>query len=204
MLLDPKKDFKDLKYDVFGVESNVLDSVKGLDHYKPLVHEDRRDDLDKIIRYVMVLYDKKSPLVKMVTNIGERKKESALISGYDLKTDEKILARLYDWTDVEFERIALQFLKDQNDMYWSMIVSNEQTFWEFQRALNAPIDNYKDDKQKMDALNVKSKIMEECNTITERVETYYYKVFGDGEAATKAKQSRGYSPEAMANRRRDV
>jgi hypothetical protein len=206
VLFDSKKDFKDLKYKVFSVD-NVLENLKDLRPYAVLLsHEgdNKRADLDKLVRFIMVMYDKKSPIIRLITNIDQRKKEAAIVAGYDLKHDAPALEDLFSFADKDLQILALQFLKDQNDMYWSMIVSNEQTFWEFQKALNQSINNYKDDKQKMDALNVKSKLMEECDKITERVETYYHKVFGDGDAQVKAKQLRGFSPEAIANRKRDV
>lgn len=206
MLFDPKRDFKDLKYAaVFSVEKNLLETINELRPYAVTLSyngDSKRTDIDKLIRYVMALYDKKSPLIKQITNLDQRKKEAALVAGYDLKFDD--VEALFDFTDPELQLLALEFLKEQNDMYWTMIVSNEQTFWEFQKALNQRIANTKDDKQWMDALNVKSKIMDECDRITERVETYYQKVFGDGEAQAKAKQTRGFSPEAIAHRKKNV
>jgi hypothetical protein len=208
MLFDPKRDFKELKYaDVFSVEKNLLENIKELRPYAVMLsHEgdNKRPDLDKLVRFIMALYDKKSPIIKQLTNLDQRKKEAALVAGYDLKFDADTLDALFAFTDHEMQILALQFLKDQNDMYWTMIVSNEQTFWEFQRALNQRIKDTKDDKQWMDALNVKSKLMEECDRITERVETYYVKVFGDGDALAKAKQTRGFSPEAIAHRKKNV
>lgn len=208
MLFDPKKDFKALKYNtIFQVEKNLLETIKELRPYHVLLShqgDPKRADLDKMVRYIMVLYDKRSPIIKQITNIGQRKNEAALVAGYDLKLDADLLEGLFDFIDTDLQILALQFLKDQNDMYWSMIVSNEQTFWEYQRALNARVEVFTGDKQKMDALNIKSKLMDECDRITERVEIYYLKVFGDGEAQVKAKEARGFTPEQMAYRKKDV
>lgn len=209
MLFDRKKDFKELKYNVFGIEKDLLKNVPELHPFYVALSTTEgaainRPDIDKLIRFIMVLYDKKSPAIKQISNIGQRKNEAALVAGYSLTLDADLLKNLYEFTDFELQIIALQFLRDQNDMYWSMIVSNEQTFWEYQKALNQSIVSFKDDKQKMDALNVKSKLMDECDKITERVEGYYLKVFGDGEAAGKAKQLRSLSPEGIANRGKHV
>jgi hypothetical protein len=205
-VLFEKKDFKDLKYDVFGVEKNILD-MKGLRSYYVLIStlgNKDRPDLDCLVRYTMALYDKKSPLIKQLANIAQRKTEAALVAGYDVKKDVDILEKLFDFTDTDLQLLAIQFLKDQNDMYWSMIVSNEQTFFEYQKALLLEVAVYKDDKQKMDALNVKSKLMDECDKITNRVESYYAKVFGDGEAQTKARQLKNFSPESIASLSKNV
>jgi hypothetical protein len=206
MLFDPKRDFKELKYPVFDT-NNILNNIKEMREYAVLLslHGDKnRVDMDKLIRYTMALYDKKSPLIKQLTNIGQRKTEAALVAGYDARYEKEILDALYDFTDHELKLLAIQFLKDQNDMYWSMIVSNEQTFFEYQKALLSEVVNFKDDKQKMDALNIKSKLMDECDKITMRVESYYQKVFGEGDAQIKAKQMRSYSPESIAHRAKNV
>lgn len=207
MLFDPKKDFNNLKYKVFSVESNILENVKELRPYAVLLsHEGntKRADIDKLVRFTMVFYDKKSPLIRSISNIGQRKNEAALVSGYDLKMDADVLEELFDFTDKDLQLLALQFLVDQNDMYWSMLQSNWQTFWEYQRALNTRIESFNGDKQKMDALNVKSKLMDECDKITERVETYLQKVFGDGEEQVKAKELKSFTPETMAYRKKNV
>lgn len=203
-LFDPAKDFRDLKYNVFGVSSDILGKIKELQEYVILLDGKSRPDMDKLIRYTMALYDKKSPIVKILTNIAQRKTEAALAAGYDLNKDREVLEKLFDFADPELQLIAIQFLKDQNDMYWSMIVSNEQTFFEYQKALLSEVVKFKDDKQKMDALNIKSKLMDECDKITTRVEAYYQKVFGEGEAQAKAKQLRSFSPESIAHRSKNV
>lgn len=204
LLFDPKKDFKDLKYNVFGIEKDVINAKAFRSYYVLLSTEGnvKRPDLDKILRYAMALYDKRSPIPRAIANIGERKREAALSAGYDLKLDDEALSALFDFTDHELQLIVLHFLREDNNMYWSMIVSNEQTFWEYQRALNTIVIG-KDEKNKLDALKVKSVLMDDCNTITERVETYYHKVFGDGEVKVKAKQA-SFTPEAMANRSKNV
>lgn len=205
MLFNPTKDFKDLKYDVFSVNHDILNKVQGMHQYYVLLSttegaDVKRPDIDKLIQYAFALYDKKSPLIKGISNIDQRKKEAAVVARYSLTLDADTLKGLFEFTDFELQLVALQLLKDQNDMYYSMIVSNEQTFWEYQKALNTSIVAFKDDKQKMDALNVKSKLMDECDKITERVEAYYHKVFSDSDVMAKAKEARSFTPEQMAQR----
>lgn len=203
-MFDLENDFKLLKYDVLGKSSLI--NLPQLRRYYVLLstHPNAdlyRSDMDKLITYIMVLYDKRSPLVKQITNISLRKSEAAKIAGYDELKDE--IKPLFEFTDRELQILVIEFLKDQNDMFWSMIVSNEQTFWEYQNALMQKIISFKDDKQRMDALNVKSKLMDECDVITERVEAYRTKVFGTGEEQSKAKEHT-FSPEGIALRDHNV
>jgi hypothetical protein len=200
---DPKIDFKDLKYPVFSVEANLLDKIPQLKPYAELLATQEsigRPDIDKLIRYVMVLYDKRSPLIKQFSNLQLRKTEAAIVSGYNIEKDAGIIEKLFDFTDKQLQVLAIEFLKDQNDMYWSMIVSNEQTFYEYQKALLSEVTLFTTERDKLSALQIKAKLMDDCDTIAERVDTYYHRVFGEGDVNTKAKQKRSFTPENIANR----
>lgn len=200
MMFDPKKDFADVRYPQVFQTKNILDKVKELAHWKEALSEsDGRSDIDNLIRYVVACYDKGSPIVRVISNIGTRKMEAALVAGYDLEKDSEVLDDIFAF-EGETMTLGILLLKEQNDMYWAMTVSNEQCFWEYQKALNTSITNYKDDKQKMDALNVKSKIMDECDKITERVEAYRLKIFGDPEIVAKVSK-KNFSPESIAHRK---
>lgn len=200
LVFDPKKDFENLRYPVFSVEKNLLDKIKELAPYAELLTDsDGRSDIDNLIRYTMVLYDKESRLIKYFTNLEQRKKEAAVLAGYDLESDAGILATLFDFTDPDLQTIALYFLEEQNDMSFRLLISNEQTFSEYQKALMTNI-SIGDEKDKMSALNIKTKLMEESDRIVERVEKYYIKVYGEGEEKAKAK-TRDFSPESIARRR---
>jgi hypothetical protein len=204
---NPSEDFKDLKYQVFAVEANLLDRIPELRPYAELLAESEslgRPDIDKLIRYTMVLYDKRSPAIKQFSNLQLRKNEAAIAAGYDLQSDAKILEKLFDFTDKELQILAIEFLKDQNDMYWCMITSNEQTFYEYQKALLSEVTLFTTEKDKLSALQIKAKLMDDCDTIAERVESYYGRVFGDGDANKKAKEQRSFTPEGMANRNKNV
>jgi hypothetical protein len=191
-IFDPTKDFSGLKYNVFATspEKVVGLSVLGVDKIV-------RPDKTKLIRYVMAMYDQRSPLIKSITDINQRKREAAIVSGYDL-SDAKLKA-IFDFTDEDLVNLVLEFLKDQNSFYWSMIVSNEQAFLEYQKALLSEVSLEKD-KDKLQSLQIKGKLMEECHKIAERVEGYYAKIFGDKEVSDKAKEKNRFTPEMMANR----
>lgn len=203
---DPKKDFEALKYKVFS--GNNLINQKEFSSFKEElegveVGEDTlldRKDLDKVIRYAMIMFDKKSPLIRHSTNLQVRKDEAALVAGYDRTKDQDALKKIFDFSDLALQIITIKFLKEQQDTYWSMIISSEQTFYEYQQALLEPVTSFKDDKDKLAATQLKSKLMDDSDRIAERIETYYAKVFGDADTQKTAKKLKGLSPEAQANR----
>lgn len=203
LVFDPKTDFNNLKYPVFSVERSLLDKIKELAAYAELLAEKEstgRPDIDNLIRYIMVLYDKKSPLIRSFTNLEQRKREAAVLAGYDLEVDAERVAKLFDFTDQDLQNLALYFLEEQNDMWYCNLVSNEQTFYEYQKALLAEVKLVDGDKDKMSTLVIKSKLQDECEKIAERVEKYYTKVYGEGEEKAKAK-TKDFSPESIARRR---
>ena len=201
LVFDPKKDFENLKYPVFSVESKLLDRIPELAPYAEILaeHGTGRPDIDKLMRYTMVLYDKQSRLIKYFTNLEQRKREAAILAGYDLDEDAAILTTLFDFTDPDLQAVALYFLEEQNDMCFRLLISNEQTFSEYQKALMTTI-KIGDEKDKMSALNIKTKLMEESDRIVERVEKYYTKVYGEGEEKVKAK-TKDFTPESIARRK---
>ena len=202
MIFDPEKDFGDLKYKVFACKKDLLVNIKALREYYVLIStlgDIKRIDLDKLVRYAFVLYDKKSPLIKQLTNVAQRKQEAALVAGYDLVKDADRIQKLYDFLDEDLRLLVMEFLREQNDMYWSLIVMNEQTFYENQKTILTKLTVVRDDKQRVDAMNAKGKLLEECHIIAERTEGYYQKVYGDGQILVAAKQ-KNFKPEAIAKR----
>lgn len=203
---DLKKDFSNLRYPVFSVEKNLLDKIRELAPYAEILRDFDKPcaDIDNLIRYMSVLYDKKSPLIKLHPQLDMRKKEAAILAGYNLEdtSPENIqrIESLYAFTDPVLQAFTLYFLEEQNHMWFCCLVSNEQTFYEYQKALLTEAKLVDGDKDKMATLMLKSKLQDECDKIAERVETYYTKVYGEGEEKAKAK-SKDFSPEQIARRK---
>lgn len=200
LVLDPNKDFTSLKYPVFSVEKNLLDKLPELAPYAAilLMFDKPCEDVDNLIRYMAVLYDKKSPLIKLFPDLELRKREAALLAGYNLEDTSKIES-LFSFTDPVLQAFTLYFLEEQNNMWFCNLISNEQTFYEYQKALMSEA-KLATDKDKMATLMLKSKLQDECDKIAERVDNYYTKVYGEGEEKAKAK-TKDFSPEQMARRK---
>lgn len=218
-------DFKSLRYNLSHVESDVLNSRQGRGLSKiESFSSCKRPDKDKLIKYIVFLYSKESPLVRNYKDVGVRMREAAKLAGYDLGIDATLLDKLYrfeigmteapeDWDyeedgyfnseelpeDLEFVTMVIDYLRHQNDLVWAMIVSNEQTFYEYQEALVQSVNLFKNDKDKLSAIQVKTKLMEDSDAIAERLEKYYKKVFTEDEIVKRVKQV--YTPEMMAKKK---
>lgn len=217
-----QEDFKVLKYNIIHIRSNVLESKEGrglsrIESFKNCT----RSDKDKLIKYIILMYSKESPVVSKIKDIGAKMEESAFLAGYDLEKDADLLSSLYsfkinrttkpkNWDDKEqgefepddnpedimFIEMVSDYLKHQNYLTWSMIVSNEQTFYEYQMALLTEVSSFRGDKDKLSATQVKTKLMEDSDAIERRLKRYYDEVFPDVEVLKKHRPV--YTPEKMA------
>lgn len=208
-------DFRSLRYNLFSVHKNVLESKEGRGLNKINSFATcTRPDKDNIIRYIVFLYSKESPFISAFKDVGSRMRECAKEAGYDIVKDEATVKKLFEFKvdqvegedgedenphDVEFVNMVIDYLKHQNDLTWAMIVSNEQTFYEYQEALVQSVNLFKNDRDKLSAIQVKTKLMEDSDAIAERLDKYYKKIFSDDTIIKRVKQA--YTPENIAKKR---
>lgn len=162
---------------------------------------------DKQLRYVLLMYDVNSPMRNHYPDLHKRKEFAASVAGYDLMKDD--VTTLFDFKqkneEDEYEPneellgVIVKFLKYQNNWVWSMIVSNEQAFYEYNMRVMMPVEGNKD-KDILQAINIKTQIMTSQDEIYQRLQKYYKDLSGGDdaleEAITKRKRLR---PEDIAN-----
>lgn len=152
-------------------------------------------DKDKLIRYIVLMYDKGSPLVKRFSNLDQRKKEAFAIAGYTAL--DPILETYKEFKVPEFTEMVTEFLIYQSDYAWMMLISNEQTFYEFQKTLLQESAMIRNDKDKISAIASKAKLMEESENMVSRIETYRKQIFVEDKVIEASKRVSS-SPEEMA------
>jgi len=135
---------------------------------------------DKMLRYVILMYDVSSPLRQHYPELGKRKEFAASIAGYDLIKDNVVSLFDFKIDDEPHETlldIIIKYLKYQNNWVWSMIVSNEQAFYEYNRRVMMPVEGNKD-KDILQAINIKTQIMSSQDEIYQRLQKYYRDLSG--------------------------
>ena len=154
---------------------------------------------DQMIAYVLYMYDQNTPLKEQFPDLKIRKEQAAILSGYSLTKDDKYLHDLFFFVSEKLVQMVDEFLRKQNNRIWSMIVSNEQTFFEYQTKLLSPVEGDRD-KDILQALQIKSKIMDDLNTINDRLDSYYMKLYGEDQELLKViKADKRLTPEFIAN-----
>lgn len=144
-----------------------------------------------IIRYISLMYDQRSPLRQKIANIVNRKEEASSIAGLDDTTD------IFDLSNDKLIRYINIYLRRQSSKIWAILSANEEVLWQYQQELLKPITDFKNDKDKLQALEIKSKLMSECDAIIKRIEAYEEKIFGD--LKEKKDEIINYTPESIAN-----
>lgn len=195
-----KGEFSKLRFNVYLVKhgKDLLQEYPKLAAIKSF--KDYADaDRNRLIRYIVYMYDKDSPLVKRFQKIEDRQRESALLAGYDINKYHDRMQELYSNSNPDVTEMIVDFIVEINSRKWAMINSNEATFYEFQRALMTPIDRASANNEKagMDAIMVKSKMMEESDIIDLRLDKYYEDLFGSREFVEYGKRKR-ITPESVA------
>lgn len=162
---------------------------------------------DKQLRYVILMYDINSPLRHHYPDLVKRKQFAADMAGYNLDKDDvttlfefKIKNDLDEYVpNEEMLKVIMKYLKYQNNWVWSMIVSNEQAFYEYNMRVMMPVDGARD-KDILQAINIKTQIMTSQDEIYQRLQKYYRDLSGGDtqleEVITKRKRLR---PEEIAN-----
>jgi len=188
-----KEDFDGMLFNPFKVKS-LLRKYPKLKMFKTFIGVD-----EKLVKYVLFMYDHNTPLKEQFPDLKIRKEQAAVLSGYNLEEDEVELNNIFFFTNTVIVGMVSEFLKKQNNRIWSMIVSNEQTFYEYQTKLLRPVDGDRD-KDILQALQIKSKIMDDLNTINDRLESYYMKLYGEDQELLKTiKADKRLTPEFIAN-----
>ncbi len=135
---------------------------------------------DRMIRYVILMYDVTSPLRQHYPDLSKRKEFAATLAGFDLMKDDVVSLFEFRLNDEPYEPLLdmiTTYLKYQNNWVWSMIVSNEQAFYEYNRRVMMPVEGNRD-KDILQAINIKTQIMVSQDDIYQRLQKYYRELSG--------------------------
>jgi len=156
-------------------------------------------DTEKIVRYTIMVYDPKSPLVIAERDLNFRKGIAAELSGMDMDDTYYIdnifsccLPGLVDLTC----KYLVRFAKSKE---WAAICAYEYKFWEAIRLIMAPISQDKSDKEQLDAANKKDVLSTSIDEGLVKLEQYYRNFFGEDDELQKRAKKR-MTPELMAER----
>ncbi len=162
-----------------------------------------RADFDKLIKYIVFVYDKNTQLVQEFQHdLAERKSEAAKDAGFERK-DGKWGVKIQDVMDIKDEDVTaaiMRFLKIQKSHVWTEIIICEQELFDYRVLRFNPVGKGKgegalDDKDVIDSTVKKDKLMESCNLRMRELERLYEQFFGDNKDLQEAEFSEAIRPE---------
>lgn len=180
-----RSEFKDLKYNVMDVD--VSRDISNIAEYKDLknifigISHNLPKGLseNKIIRFIVLAYDKNSPLVKKeLVDVIERKKQAMYLSGYKVGDNGMFKEPILEVIAGEVEEVnhmALRYLKMQNNLDFMTMIHYIESHSQILSSLNKSSE-----EEEEDALAIsdkKIKVIDKIAKVRDTIESLADKVF---------------------------
>jgi len=161
---------------------------------------------NKLIKYIVCIYDYRSPIVLHNRELKIRKQVAAEFCGYDLlKEDLKPIFNIeQDYVLQAIDTFLKSFIHSR---VWYMICCNENIFWEYGQRMLMPVGNMGEEGKKLSekdliaAMQAKTKLSEDMAAIDERLDAAYKRLYGS-ESIDKF-MSGATTPEKIAAERKN-
>jgi len=151
--------------------------------------------LDNILRFLIVMYDPNSPLIRNEKDLKYRRAKAFELCGIH---DEGLQTALETHTHYYFPKLVFEYLKRfGKSKEWAVIAALEYCFWESIYKLISPISG-DNSKIELDAVQKKEVIKDGVDKDIKRLEQYYKQFFGGDEVLEKKVKKR-ISPELIAS-----
>lgn len=149
-----------------------------------------------VIRYIILVYDKQSPLRVIYPLLDQRKDEAAALVGiYSIPH----YAAIADFSDPFFVDALSDFLKMRDDIVWSLIIQNEEVFNSNQRQILSQIQVDGKDVDRLKAAELQGKLLAQQTQIRRELKALYAEFTGnDPDAEAAIKDRRPFSPEVVS------
>ena len=147
-------------------------------------------------KYIVLMYDSKSPLKTYYSNLEARKAAAAELAGVhrDKARD------LFHMKHPNVVDCVMKFLQHQNSHLWILIVSNEEAFAEYSENVMSRVnDADASEKDILAAVEKKTKLLDAMHNIRTRLESYYREFYGDDDVVKAEIKTRRSTQESVAN-----
>ena len=147
------KDFEKLRYKVHELKEkeSVLEVYPELSRY-PEFKKKIRLDINKVLKYIIYLYDKKSPFISE-PDLRKRKIISAQKAGFKVNSkgefENEVVAMLSN-ENVDITRMIVRYCRIQSSMTYSLLVAGMETYYDnvLQIMRNDKDESTKDSQEK--------------------------------------------------------
>ncbi len=156
-----------------------------------------------MVRYIILVYDKKSPFKVEFHRLEDRKKAVAAFCGFRQKRDgepDGVYELVTELTDEKVVDGLCDFLKFQNDLVWSQIVAKEELFWGNQRQILLGVSGGNKDTDRMTASLNAVKLSKSNDALAKEIKELYVQFTGnDPDAEVAIMMRKPLRPETIAD-----
>jgi hypothetical protein len=153
--------------------------------------------LDAILRYMLMVYDPKSPLVINERDLNYRKGIAMELASIEDETiAESVISSTHKYSPALFIKYLMRFARSKE---WAAICAFESAYWESIKEVIEPISG-KNSREKLDSVQKKAVIKQEIIEDIKRLDALYRTFFGEDDELQN-KNKRRLSPEMIASGR---
>lgn len=170
------EDFAKLKFNCYSVpkEESVFDAFPELRRYPDLTTTEHMLPGDKMIRYVIYMYDKYSPLTAE-KNIIKRKMLSAQLAGFEMPDGKftQEVEQMIGGRNIFVNRMVCCYVRNQRDIQYALMMTGLTQFYDNLKQLSKPSEEEGD----MEDLNRKSTLFNHTMKMIETLESMAIETF---------------------------
>jgi len=155
----------------------------------------RDEHLDSILRYMIMVYDPKSPLVFNERDLNYRKGIAVELSRLDEEVSEAVINSTHKYSLNLIVKYLIRFARSKE---WAAICAFESSYNESIKEVMEPISG-KNSREKLDSVQKKAVIKQEIIEDIKRLDMLYRTFFGEDEELQKNKKR--LTPEMIASPR---
>lgn len=203
--MQPSERYSNIRYKVHLADKPLDKAFPDLFRHKEFQVLIARPDFEKLIRYIMYLYDKNTLLIQEYqSDLNERKAEAAKDAGYKKINGKwtKDIQDVMDIQDHEATAAIMQLLKMQKNNIWTEIIITEQELFEYQSIRFTPVSKKKgkkgsalDEKMIIESTVKKEALLKACNQRISILEGLYAQFFGDNTELIQSEYDEPVRPE---------
>lgn len=134
---------------------------------------------DQILTYIFLMYDKGSPLVVDIPDIGARKDEALMLAGYKQKYNKwnPVVKEFIDLQNKDVNDIITKFFLLQHANKFQLMVSLEEAYSQMCEVLRTPMGVTDEMEDKLKNLKNKAAISKEASDIAEEIDELRRTIF---------------------------
>jgi len=135
----------------------------------------------KVLKYIMVCYDKNSPVVKMENNILKRKRVAAEVAGFEF--DSKTMKFIKPYRDIMegkdslVNQMIIKFVIHQHDLLYSQYVSLCESYYQLYYFAITNSMEFGDDVDVVKVIDSKTKVNKQLKELANEIDAMYEEIF---------------------------